>query len=93
MRYGIFQGPLLCELGSSQRKDREFRQFAKIRMAAVMKEHAVYISSSQKCMNDGLKSLLGIQIQRFAPDLFGKIRNLERAMAVRCVIFYFGPNL
>jgi hypothetical protein len=37
---------------------------------------------------EGLKSLLGIMIQiRLDPDLFGHIRILERARAVRGLIF------
>jgi hypothetical protein len=45
---------------------------------------------SQKCIYDGLKSMLGIQILiliRSDPDAFGQIRILERATAVRGLIF------
>jgi hypothetical protein len=66
---------LLCEIDRSRKIVREFWQFAKngVRMAAVpvMKEHDGYFATSQKCMYDGLNSLLGIRILiRLDPDLF-----------------------
>jgi hypothetical protein len=54
--------------------DRKFRQFAKngVRMVAVMNELDVYIATSQKCIYDGLKLLLGSKILiRLYLDLFG----------------------
>jgi hypothetical protein len=57
-------------------------------MATVMKEHDVYIVTSQTSMfaSVGLISLFGIRILiRLDPD---KIRILERAMAVRGASFF-----
>jgi hypothetical protein len=43
----------------------------------------------QKCIYDGLKSMLGIRkLNRLDPDLLGQIQILERAMSVRGLIFH-----
>jgi hypothetical protein len=57
---------------------------------AALKEHLnFYISASQKCTYDGLKSMLEIEIQiKLNLVLFGRIQILQEVMAVPGVIFH-----
>jgi hypothetical protein len=59
-----------------------------VRLASFKENANFYVNNLQKCKYDGLKSMVGIQIQnRLDLDLFGIIQILQGALAVRGAIF------
>jgi hypothetical protein len=56
---------------------------------ATVKQKVDFYVKLQKCIYDGLKSMLGIRkLIRYDTDLFGQIQILERAVEVCGLIFH-----